>query len=186
MRNLILTTYISLDGVIENPQNWSMKYFSDDAGQLATEILTGADGLLQGRATYEGFAQNWAEPGEDDFSRHMYGMRKYVVSSTLTEAGWNNSRLLTGDLVQEVTKLKAEDGGAILSYGFGSVAHTLLAAGLVDTLHLWVHPVIVGAKAGPNDLAWNAKDPEQHFETAQVRTLSSGVTVLTLTKPRGN
>ncbi|WP_350275579.1 dihydrofolate reductase family protein [Kribbella sp. HUAS MG21] len=182
MRNLILTTYISLDGVIENPQNWSMRYFSEDAGQLATEILTGADSLLQGRATYEGFAGNWSEPGADAFSKHMYGMRKYVVSSTLTEATWNNSELLSGDLVEAVTALKAEDGGDILSYGFGSVAHTLLAAGLVDTLYLWVHPVIVGAAAGPEDLAWNAKIPESHFDTKDVRTLTSGVTVLTLTR----
>lgn len=180
MSDLILTTYISLDGVIENPQNWSIDYFSEDAGQLATKILTGAGRLLQGRATYEGFAQNWSGPGEDDFAKHMYGMRKYVASSTLTEATWNNSSILAGDLVEEVTRLKAEEGSDILSYGFGSVAHTLLAAGLVDTIHLWVHPVIVGAKAGADDLAWNASVPELHFTTEQARVLTSGVTVLTL------
>jgi dihydrofolate reductase len=124
MRRLINSTYITLDGIIENPM-WTMPYFDDEAAAFAGEQTDGADALLMGRATYEGFAAAWPTRDESDPSTgaaYFNNVKKYVASTTLTDPAWNNTEVLEGDLIEEVTKLKAQDGKDILQYGYGSVA----------------------------------------------------------------
>ena len=144
MRKLINSTYITLDGVIENPM-WSMPYFD---GEFAESQTRAADALLMGRVTYEGFAAVWPTMDESDPSTgaaYFNSVKKYVASTTLTDPEWNNSEVLDGDLVEAVTKLKASEGGDILQYGFGPVTARLIEAGLVDEVAMDVAPVVLGS-----------------------------------------
>jgi dihydrofolate reductase len=148
MRKVIASYFISLDGVVEEPGEWHLAYFSDEMGAVIGEIMAGADTALFGRTTYEGMAAAWPEreaAGEEDeeFARALGDQRKIVVSSRPQELPWRNSEQLEGDLVEGVRALKAEPGGDISISGSVSVARQLLAAGLLDELHLLLHPVAV-------------------------------------------
>jgi dihydrofolate reductase len=144
MRKLVVTEFISLDGVIENPM-WTMPYWGDDIAAFKGEETSASDALLLGRVTYEGFAAAWPErSGEDSGADYFNGVRKFVVSSTLKQADWNNSVILTGDLTAEVNALKAMDGTNITVHGSGRLAGSLLTLGLVDELRLIVYPVVLG------------------------------------------
>ncbi|GIG66588.1 dihydrofolate reductase family protein [Phytomonospora endophytica] len=143
MRKLINSTYITLDGVIENPM-WTMPYFD---AEFAESQTSNADALLMGRETYDGFAAVWPTMDESDPSTgaaYFNSVKKYVASTTLTDPSWNNTEVLEGDLVEAVAKLKASEGKDILQYGFGTVTTALIEAGLVDEVRLWIHPVIEG------------------------------------------
>jgi dihydrofolate reductase len=142
VRKLVESTFISLDGVISNPQEWSPPYWDDEHANYATKLLVGADALLLGRATYEGFVQAWP-PREGDFADRINSMPKYVASKTLNEATWN-ATILKGDVAEEVAKLKQEPGQTILKYGTGELDRTLLAHDLVDEFHFWIFPVLAG------------------------------------------
>lgn len=145
MRRIIVSTYATLDGVIESPGEWSLDYFDEEAAKFASEQLFAADSLLLGRKTYQGFAEAWPSR-TGDFADRMNSMPKYVVSTTLEEPlEWNNSTLIAGDVAEEVTKLKQQPGQDILIYGTGRLAHTLLQHGLIDEHRLWVIPVIWGS-----------------------------------------
>ncbi|GAA2999446.1 dihydrofolate reductase family protein [Streptosporangium longisporum] len=177
MRKIISSTYMSLDGYIGDPGNWAMPYFDEDAGRFAREQLFASDALLMGRLTYEGFAAAWpAMTDEDGFADRMNSMPKYVASRTLEKAEWNNSTVIGGDLVEEITALKGRPGQDILMYGYGPVALTLLEHGLLDELRLWVHPIIVG-DGDPGDLLFK-KTGRFPFELAGTTTFGSGVVVL--------
>ncbi len=149
MRKLTAGLFISLDGVVEEPQNWHLTYFNEEMGDAVGAQLTAADTLLIGRRTYETFAEAWprreAEGGEDaDFAKVLGDMRKIVVTRQDLTFTWRNSERLQGDLVEAVTALKNEPGEAdIAMSGSISVVRQLLAAGLLDELHLLVHPVAV-------------------------------------------
>ena len=111
-----------------------------------------ADALLMGRATYDGLSAAW--PGRDESdpttgAAYFNNVKKYVASTTLTDPAWNNTEVLQGDLVEEVTKLKAQDGKDILQYGYGSVTAQLIRAGLVDEVRFWIHPVLEGGASLP-------------------------------------
>ena len=164
MRRIINSTYITLDGVIENPQDWPSGRHEDDAraGQLQTELLLRCDALLLGRRTYEGFAPVWTTMSGDPFSDHINAMEKWVVSTTLTDPTWNNSEVIGADVTSEIARRKAEDGGDIVQYGFGPVTDLLLTHGLLDELRLWFHPLIVGS-AAPGDLLFGAS-PATFFD----------------------
>jgi dihydrofolate reductase len=175
MRKLVNSTYISLDGVIDNPM-WTMPYFNDEAVALAGEQMAAADALVMGRATYEGFAAAW--PGREakdpsDGVAFFNGVKKYVASTTLKDPEWNNSEVLQGDAAEEVAKLKAQDGKDIVQYGFGSLTTTLIKAGLVDEVRFWIHPVIVGGPSLSSPLA----DVQASFDLIGTRTFSSGVII---------
>lgn len=147
MRKIVNSTYISLDGVIENPQNWTMDYFGEEAQGFAREQLFASDALLMGRATYDGFAQAWPAMEEQtgDFGARMNNLPHYVVSDSLEKGEWNNTVIIRrADAVAEIAKLKEQDGQDILQYGFGPVSRTLMDNGLLDELRLWIHPVVVG------------------------------------------
>ena len=148
MRKITAGLFISLDGVVEEPGEWHFPYFNDEMGAAVSETLGSADTVLFGRKTYDSFAGAWPEReaagGEDAaFAKALGDARKIVVSNQKLELTWRNSEQLEGDLVEVVTALKNEPGGNIALSGSVSVVRQLLAAGLLDELHLLVHPIAV-------------------------------------------
>ncbi|ANI41556.1 dihydrofolate reductase family protein [Mycolicibacterium vaccae] len=149
MRTLTAGLFISLDGVVEAPDQWHFPYFDDDMGAAVDAQLGSADTLLLGRVTYDSFAGAWPEReaggGEDAaFAKKLGDARKIVVSRRDQQFTWRNSERLAGDLVDGVTALKNGPGdGAVAMSGSPSVVRQLLEAGLIDELHLLVHPIAV-------------------------------------------
>jgi dihydrofolate reductase len=148
MRKITAGLFISLDGVVEAPDQWHFPYFNEEMGAAVDATLGTADTMLFGRKTYDSFAGAWPEReaagGEDaDFAKKLGDARKIVVSNQKLEFTWRNSEQLEGDLVEAVTALKNEPGGNIALSGSVSVVRQLLAAGLLDELHLLVHPIAV-------------------------------------------
>jgi dihydrofolate reductase len=148
MRKIIAGLFISLDGVVEAPDQWHFPYFNEEMGAAVNETLGATDTVLFGRMTYDSFAGAWpdreAAGGEDaGFAKKLGDARKIVASHQKLEFSWRNSEQLEGDLVEAVTALKNESGGDIGMSGSVSVVRQLLAAGLLDRLHLLVHPIAV-------------------------------------------
>jgi len=148
MRKITAGLFIALDGVVEAPDQWHFPYFNDEMGAAVDATLGAADTVLFGRKTYDSFAGAWPgreEAGEEDagLAKKLGDVRKIVVSSEKLEFTWRNSEQLEGDLVEAVTALKNEPGGNIGMSGSVSVVRQLLAAGLLDELHLLVHPIAV-------------------------------------------
>ena len=144
MRKVIESTLISVDGVFSGPALQRFLGYRDDAylrdglGQLLA-----CDAMLMGRTTYESFAKIW--PGRaHPWAGRLNAIQKYVFSTTLDRADWNNSTIIRGDIATEVTKLKQQEGGDLLVYGHGLLAETLLSLQLVDVLDISVHPVMAG------------------------------------------
>jgi dihydrofolate reductase len=177
MRKLINSTYITLDGVIENPM-WTMPFFDEEAAAQAGELTEAADALIMGRVTYDGFAEAWPQRDESDPSTgaaYFNNVKKWVASRTLTDPQWRNSEVLRGDLVEAVTALKAEEGKNLLQYGYGEVTAQLVKAGLVDEVTFWIHPVLVGGPSVTSVL----EDVAATFELAGTKVFKSGVIVAT-------
>ncbi len=154
MRKLIVTEFISLDGVVEAPggeagyahSGWVGGYFSDELGAYKFEEQLAADVLLLGRTTFESFAGAW--PGRDGpMAEKINTMRKVVASTTLGASSWHDTTVVAHDVPAAVAALKAEDGGPILVAGSRRLVATLLAAGLVDQLNLQVFPLVLGSGA---------------------------------------
>lgn len=149
MKKITAGLFIALDGVVEAPDQWHFPYFNEEMGAAVDATLGAADTMLFGRRTYDSFAGAWpgreAAGGEDaDFARKLGDARKIVVSKQQLEFTWRNSEQLQGDLVAAVSALKNEPGaGTIGMSGSVSVVRQLLAAGLLDELHLLVHPIAV-------------------------------------------
>jgi dihydrofolate reductase len=144
----VAALFISLDGVVEAPDQWHFPYFNDEMGAAVDATLGTADTMLFGRKTYDSFAGAWPEReaagGEDaHFATVLGDVRKIVLSNQKLEFTWRNSEQLEGDFVETVTALKNEPGGNIALSGSVSVVRQLLAAGLLDELHLLVHPIAV-------------------------------------------
>ncbi len=147
MSRIVLTEFISLDGVIEEPR-WTFQFErGPDGGKFKFDELFAADALLLGRVTYEGFATAWPSMGTDDFGKRMNGIPKYVVSSTMTDAGanWGPTTVIRGDVVAEITKLKDQDLGNLLVEGSSQLAQTLIRHGLIDEYRLMLFPIVLGA-----------------------------------------
>lgn len=148
MRKIKATMFISLDGVVEAPDQWHFPYFSDEMGAAVDAVMV-TDTLLLGRKTYESFAAAWPEReaagGEDaGFAKALGDARKIVVSSHDLELTWRNSEPLTGELLDVVAALKEEPGESHIAIsGSPSIVRQLLGAGLLDELHLLVHPIAV-------------------------------------------
>jgi dihydrofolate reductase len=147
MTRIVVTEFVSLDGVMEEPR-WTFDFDRGKEGdQFKYEELFDAESLLLGRVTYQGFAAAWPGMGQDDFGQRMNSIHKYVVSSTLTdaEAAWGPTTVLRGDVAAEVAVLKAQPGdGNLLVEGSAQLVHTLAQHGLVDEYRLMVFPVILG------------------------------------------
>jgi dihydrofolate reductase len=152
MRKIIVTEFITLDGVVEAPGGnetphphggWQSKYRSPEAGKYKVEELASVDALLLGRTTYEGFARYWPGQIGEGFADPINRLPKYVVSKSLQKVEWNNSHILR-DVAKDVAALKESDGGNILVYGSATLVKALLHHDLVDELRLMVHPVSIG------------------------------------------
>jgi dihydrofolate reductase len=161
--------FISLDGVIESPEKWHFDYFNEEMGAAVGALMAGNDAMLLGRQTYDEFAGYWpnADPN-DPITGQMNGSRKYVVSNTLTDAGWENSSVVNGDVKAELTKLKQDN--QLGTTGSATLVRWLLEEGLVDELHLLVHPVVVGH--GKKLFADGAKVP---LKLVSATTFTTGV-----------
>jgi dihydrofolate reductase len=142
MRNIVVTTFLSLDGVMENP-GWTFPYWNDDIAKFKGEETDASDALLLGRVTYQGFAAAWPE-STDEGADYFNNVRKYVVSTTLDKAEWNNSQLIKDNIVAEITSLKQQDGKDIAVHGSATLAQTLMQHDLVDRYRLLVYPVVLG------------------------------------------
>ncbi|WP_169944023.1 dihydrofolate reductase family protein [Microbispora sp. H11081] len=175
MRKLIASVMTSLDGAIEHPELWSMDYWSDEAEAQACELLFASDALLLGRVTYEGFAEAWPEmTDESGYAERMNSVSKYVVSSTLEKADWNNSTVIGSDVAGEVAALKQQPGQNILTFGWGRLTESLLSHGLLDEVNVWLHPVLVGSEEGQ----LHRKGVASPLELVDSRTLASGIVIL--------
>ena len=140
---LVESTFVTLDGVIEDPQVWSPPYWDKEHVAYASKLLEPADALLLGRATYEVFAEAWPQRSGDPYSEKLNAMPKHVASRTLTDATWNAS-IIEGDAAEGVAALKDQPGGDLLKFGTGELDRTLIEHGLVDEFHFWVFPVLAG------------------------------------------
>jgi dihydrofolate reductase len=147
MTRIVLTEFISLDGVIEEPR-WTFQFERGPDGQkFKFDELFASEALLLGRVTYQGFAQAWPSMGSDEFGKRMNTIPKYVVSSTLTdaEATWGPTTVIRGDVVAEITRLKRQPGGDLLVEGSSQLAQTLIRHGLVDEYRLMLFPIVLGS-----------------------------------------
>ena len=174
MRKLIIAEFLSLDGIMENPV-WSLPYWNDDIAAFKDEETSNSDALLLGRKTYEGFAAVW--PGrtneEDEGAEYMNNVRKYVVTSTLDQLTWDNSRAITGDIAAEIAKLKAEDGGNLLVYGSAMLVKYLMEHDLVDVYRLLTYPIVLG-----KGLRLFAEGSQKKLELIESKSFESGAVAL--------
>lgn len=145
MRKIIAGEFVSVDGVAEAPETWHMSYFDDELGAAVGEIMQPE--LLLGRVTWAGFAEHFGGLEGDPMADGMNNCTKYVVSTTLTSADWANSTLLGEDWVARLGEIKASDGPDIGVSGSLTLVRSLLAHGLLDELHLMVHPLVLGKGA---------------------------------------
>ena len=143
MRRVVVTEFLSLDGVMEEPR-WTFRYWNDEIARFKGDESSASDALLLGRVTYQGFAAAWPE-SKDEGADYFNSVRKYVVSKTLEEPlEWNNSTLIKDNIVEEITNLKQQDGKDIAVHGSATLVQTLVQNDLVDRYRLLVYPVIVG------------------------------------------
>ena len=142
MGKLTVTSFITLDNVVEDPQLWSGQFQSDDTGELNDAVLREADAMLLGRVTYEGFAAAWPSRSGDRFSDKFNAMPKHVVSSSLERAEWNNSTIIADDVVERVRALRADQN--LLVWGSPTLVQTLMDHDLVDEYVLLVSPIVRG------------------------------------------
>ena len=183
MSRLIVTEFVTLDGVIEAPggepthphTRWVMDYMSPEQQEYKLNEVLEAGSQLVGRVTYESFAGAWPQR-EGPFAEKMNSMPKYVVSSTLEEPlEWNNSTLIRGDVAKEVAKLKEQDGGPILVAGSATLVHSLIENDLVDELRLMVFPVMIGG----GKRFFPESRQKKPFKPTGTQTFDSGVAVHT-------
>jgi dihydrofolate reductase len=144
MRNVIVSMFVSLDGVTEAPEKWSLKFWNDDIAKFKHDELFAADALLLGRVTFEVFAASWPSRTDDEYADRMNSIRKVVASTTLEPPEWNNSTLIKADVASEVSKLKQQGGRDILVFGSTSLLSTLMEHDLVDEYRLLVYPIVLG------------------------------------------
>ena len=146
MRKIICFTHATLDGYIDDPQNWAFDYSDEEVQEYFLQTTLPADALLLGRITYEGMAQAWPDRGGDPFADHVNSITKYVVASQPVDTtAWDPTVVIAGpDLLDEVSKLRQGDGGDIVIWGTGRLTDALAAAGLLDEYRICTSPVIKG------------------------------------------
>jgi len=179
---IVVTEFVSLDGVMEGPAGddgfvrgaWSFEIDRGDEGdKFKLDETVGAEALLLGRRTYEGFAAAWPSR-EGEFADKFNNMPKYVVSSTLDDPEWNNTTVLSGDLEEEVSKLRREHEGDIVVHGSAQLVHALVENDLVDELRLMVFPVVLGT----GKRVFGETTDKKPLRLADSKTVGDGVTIL--------
>jgi len=183
VRRIVNSTYISLDGVIQEPQDWPGNGIEPDGTGLKvqTDLLFACDAVLMGGRTYLPMAAAWMARSGDPMSDRINSMTKYVVSSTLRDPEWNNTTVISSDPIAEIRRLKEQPGQDIVQYGFGQLSYVLLEHGLLDELRLWVHPLFVG-QATPADLMFQPSATAQ-FDLTGTLALNTGTVILTYRIP---
>ncbi len=175
MRKLIVSTYATLDGRVDELQDWVIPYNDDASVAYHTELLKNTDGLLLGRKTYEVFATIWPpRSGELPYIDKINSMAKHVASTTLKDVEWTNSQLIEGDVADGVAKLKQQPGQDLVMYGCHDLMHKLLEHDLIDEYRILVHPVLLGK--GRTLLEDGAK--QVNLELVDTAVIASGVAVL--------
>jgi dihydrofolate reductase len=186
MRELIVTTFVSLDGVMEAPggeagyphAGWVGPYFSDELGAYKFQEQDAADVLLLGRHTYESFHGAWPQR-DDPMADKINTMRKLVVSTTLGASDWHDTTVIADDPEAAIRAVKDETGGPILVPGSRALVHWLLARGLVDRLNLQVFPLVLGS----GRRLWPDTEQPLRFALDESRALESGVVLQSYTLP---
>ena len=182
MGRIVVTEFISLDGVVEDPGGsedfkyggWSFEFNRGEEGdRFKLDETMASDALLLGRVTYQGFADSWPQR-DGEFADKFNNMPKYVVSSTLENPEWNNSTVLKGDVVEEVSNLKKELDGDIYVHGSCQLAQTLIENDLVDALHLMVFPVVLGA----GKQLFGETGDKKTLKLTDSKTVGDGVSIL--------
>lgn len=173
MRRVIVTEFLTLDGVMEEPTPWQRGYESPEVGRFKHDELFECGALLLGRVTYEGFAEYWPTATDTgDFGERMNALPKFVATTTLESPEWN-ATALEGDVASAVEALKRKEGRSLLTYGSGVLARTLLRHGLVDELRLMVYPLVLGS--GKRFFSGEERLP---MKLAASRNLGAGVVLL--------
>jgi dihydrofolate reductase len=182
MGRIVVTEFVSLDGVMEDPGGsenfaqggWSFKISRGDEGdKFKLDETFASEALLLGRVTYEGFAEAWPSR-EGEFADKFNNMPKYVVSSTLGHPEWNNSTVLKGDLVEEVRKLKRDQDGDIVVHGSARLVQTLIEHDLVDELRLMVYPVVLGS----GKRLFGETSDQKRLRLVESKVVGDGVSIL--------
>jgi dihydrofolate reductase len=182
MGRIVVTEFVSLDGVMEDPGGsenfkyggWSFEFARGDEGEkFKLDETVGTEALLLGRVTYEGFAEAWpSRTGE--FADKFNSMPKYVVSSTMDKAKWTNSTVLNGDLEEEVAKVKEAHDGDIVVHGSAQLVQALLEKDLVDELRLMVFPVVLGS----GKRVFGETTDKKTLQLVDSQTVGEGVVIL--------
>ena len=176
MRRLIVSTYSTLDGRVDDLREWAVAYDDEQAVAYHTDLLAHSDGLLLGRKTYEIFAATWpALSGHLPYVDQLNSMDKYVASHTLKSLDWKNSHLIDGDVAAAVAALKQRPGQDLVMYGCRDLMHTLQAHDLIDEYRILVHPVLFGR--GRSLLDEGAK--RVNLTLVDAKVTPSGLAVLT-------
>lgn len=174
MRKIRSHFFISLDGVVEAPDRWHFPYFDDEMGAAVGAGFATTDAMLMGRVLYDEWAAYWPDHAEEPFGDVINGMKKYVVSSSLQSAEWQNSEVVGGGdaAAKKLAEIKAQEGGDISMSGSAATVRWLLREGLLDELNLLVHPLVVGdglARLFPENA------PQTPLRLQRSQTFASGV-----------
>jgi dihydrofolate reductase len=189
MGKIVITEFVSLDGVMEDPGGaenfkyggWTFQINrGEDGDKFKLDETMQSDALLLGRVTYEGFAQAWPSR-EGEFADKFNNMRKYVVSSTLSDPEWTNTTVIDGDLGEAIARIKEENDGDVVVHGSRQLAQALIDKGLADELRLMVFPVVLGA----GKRLFGDTSEKQDLELAESRTVGDGVAILVYRRPSG-
>lgn len=173
-RKGVASTYVTLDGYIDEPGDWSFPFWLEEAAQFKARELAASDALLRGRRTYEDFAAAWPTMEAGAFGEKMNSMPKYVASRPLDSATWH-ATILKGDVAAAVRALKPEDGGDLLIAGSGQLIDFLAGHDLIDEYRLMIHPIILGTGSGTKRLF--ATVPRRTFTFADSVRFPTGVVV---------
>jgi dihydrofolate reductase len=177
MRKLVAVELVSLDGVMESPEEWAFSYSNHEMEEANASGMAASDALLMGRVTYEQMVAYWPnQPGGVPMVDYINSVPKYVVSTTLAEPlEWNNSRLIKGNVAEEIARLKRQPGEDMTILGSGALVSSLLRGDLIDELRLMVHPVVLGG----GKRLFEDGDGRQVLELVDSKTFDTGVLYLT-------
>lgn len=173
MRKLIVTEFVTLDGVMEAPEKWVFEFHNDESGKFKLDEMLHVDALLLGKTTYDIFASSWPSMS-GELADQMNGVRKYVISTTPGELAWHNSQAITGEVVAAVSALKQQSGRDILVVGSASVVGTLTQHGLVDEYRLFICPIVLGR----GQRLFTTAIARKHLTLAETKTFDTGALLL--------
>ncbi len=176
MRKVITLEYVSLDGVMESPEKWAFPYLNEEMGEANDSGMATSDAMLLGRVTYQEFASYWPYQTSNDgpIADYINNTPKFVVSTTLDTVEWQNSTLIRGNVVEELTRLKQQPGKNITILGSGALVQSLLRDDLIDEYRIMVFPVVVGSG---KRLFRDGSDTKV-LRLVETKSFSSGVVVL--------